>query len=157
ALDAVEHGLQYGMDEGLDREARAFGELAVGEVSRNLVQIFFATTALKKDSGVEGEAPPPAEVSRLAVVGAGFMGAAIGATAVTQAGTDVRLKDTELTRVARGLDAGRKIIRDRWTRKRITRFEHERLQALLSGGTDWAGFGRAHLVIEAVFEDLGVK
>jgi 3-hydroxyacyl-CoA dehydrogenase/enoyl-CoA hydratase/3-hydroxybutyryl-CoA epimerase len=157
ALDAVEHGLRYGLDEGLDREARAFGELAVGQVSRNLVQIFFATTALKKDSGVEGDAPPPHPVSHLAVVGAGFMGAGIGVTAVTQAQTDVRLKDTDLPRIAKGLEAGRKVIRDRLTRKRITRFEHERLQALLSGGVDWAGFARADLVIEAVFEDLGVK
>ncbi len=157
ALDAVEHGLRYGMHEGLDREARSFGELAVGEVSRNLVEIFFATNALKKDLGVEGEAPMPQAVSRLAIVGAGFMGAAIASVAVTQAQTDVRLKDTALTRVAGGLAAGRRIIRDRLTKKRITRFEHERLSALLSGGTDWAGFGRADLVIEAVFEDLAVK
>ncbi|MBI4502478.1 MAG: enoyl-CoA hydratase/isomerase family protein [Gemmatimonadetes bacterium] len=157
ALDAVEVGLRYGIREGLDREARSFGELAVGEVSRNLVQIFFATTALKKDPGIEGPAPEPASVSRVVVVGAGFMGAAIGAVAVTQARADVRLKDTDLNRVARGLDAARRVVRDRLTRRRITRFEHERLQALLSGGVDWSGFGGANLVIEAVFEDLAVK
>ena len=157
ALDAVEVGLQYGMEEGLDREARSFGELAVGDVSRNLVQIFFATTALKKDFGVEGAAPAPRPVSRIAVVGAGFMGAGIGAVGVTQARSDVRLKDKDLPSVARGLDAGRRTIRERLTRKRITRFEHERLQALLSGGVDWSGFKTADIVIEAVFEDLAVK
>ncbi len=157
AIDAVEHGMRYGLAEGLEREARAFAELATGEVSRNLVQIFFATNALKKDPGVEGGAPEPRAVERMAVVGAGFMGAAIGVVAVTQAQSDVRMKDTDLARVARGLEAGRKSIRERLTRKRITRFEHERLQALLSGGVDWAAFGRSDLVIEAVFEDLGVK
>lgn len=158
ALDAVQIGLTYGIEEGLDREARSFGELAVGEVSRNLVQIFFATTALKKDPGVEGgTVPAPRPVKQVAVVGAGFMGAAIAGVAVTQARTDVRLKDKDLPSVARGLDSGRRILRDRLKRRRITRFEHARLQALLSGGMDWAGFRSADLVIEAVFEDLNVK
>jgi len=157
ALDAVEHGLRYGVREGLDREAWSFAELAVSEVSRNLVQIFFATTALKKDPGVAEPAPASRPVSRIAVVGAGFMGAAIGAVAVSQAQADVRLRDTELTRVGQGIAVGRRLLRDRLERKRITRFEHERLEALLSGGTDWAAFGRADIVIEAVFENLEVK
>ena len=40
------------MRAGLRDEHRRFGELAVSDVSRKLVQIFFATTALKKDDGV---------------------------------------------------------------------------------------------------------
>ena len=52
ALEAVEHGLKHGMAEGLKREAQLFGQLAVTDVSRKLVQIFFATTALKKDFGI---------------------------------------------------------------------------------------------------------
>src|SRR2546422_9269029 len=59
------------MAEGLKREALLFGQLAVTDVSRKLVQIFFATTALKKDFGIANP-PPPAVVSRLGVVGAGF-------------------------------------------------------------------------------------
>jgi 3-hydroxyacyl-CoA dehydrogenase/enoyl-CoA hydratase/3-hydroxybutyryl-CoA epimerase len=46
---------------------------------------------------------------------------------------------------------------DRLKRRRVTRYEHRRLAALLSGGTDWAGFASADVVIEAVFEDLAVK
>ncbi|MBI4420133.1 MAG: enoyl-CoA hydratase/isomerase family protein [Gemmatimonadetes bacterium] len=157
ALDAVAHGLRHGLQAGLDREARAFGQLAVGDLSRKLVQIFFATTALKKDPGVEGSPPPPREVERLAIVGAGFMGAAIGAVAVVQAQSDVRLKDTDLPRVARGLSTAQRILEERYRRRRVTRYEYERLRALLSGSTDWAGFRNLHLVIEAVFEDLGVK
>ena len=49
------------------------------------------------------------------------------------------------------------IVDERLRRRRITKFEHARLVALLSGGTDYAGFGGASLVIEAVFEDLAVK
>lgn len=157
ALRAIGHGLAHGMEAGLDMEAALFAELAVGEVSRNLVRIFFATTALKKDPGVAGDAAPPRPVNGVAVVGAGFMGAGIGGVAVTQAGVDVRLRDTDATRVAKGLAAARGIVGDRLKRRRITKYEHRRLDALLSGGTGWEGFRRADLVIEAVFEDLAVK
>jgi len=157
ALDAVMYGLRHGLAAGLDREARHFAELAVGPVSRKLVQIFFATTALKKDSGISGPAPPPLPCERLAVVGAGFMGAAIGGVAAAQAQVDVRLKDADLDRVSRGLRAAGAILKDRLNRRRITKYEFRRLAALISGGTDWAGFHRAQLVIEAVFEDLAVK
>src|SRR5437773_9344226 len=101
--------------------------------------------------------PAPVDVRRLGVVGAGFMGSGIAGTAVAQAGVDVRMKDADLPRVAKGLAAAREILDDRLKRRRITRFEHARLVALLSGGDGYAGLGRAELVIEAVFEDPAVK
>src|SRR2546428_7308335 len=156
ALEAVEHGLRHGMTAGLKREARLFGQLAVTDVSRKLVQIFFATTALKKDFGIPNP-PPPAVVSRLGAVGAAFMGAGIAGTAIVQAGVDVRMKDADLPRVAKGLAAAREILDDRLQRRRVTPYEHARLVALLSGSDHYTGFGRAELVIEAVFEDLQVK
>ena len=156
ALEAVEHGFRYGMAAGLKREAQLFGELAATDVSRKLVQIFFATTQLKKDMGVENP-PPPLEVRRLAVVGAGFMGAGIAGTAAVQAGVDVRMKDAALPQVAKGLAAAREILDDRLRRRRITKYEHARLVALLSGDAGYPAFGRVDLVIEAVFEDLTVK
>jgi 3-hydroxyacyl-CoA dehydrogenase / enoyl-CoA hydratase / 3-hydroxybutyryl-CoA epimerase len=156
ALDAVRYGLTHGMRAGLQREAQLFGQLAVGDVSRKLVDIFFATTALKKDKGT-AHAPDPAAIRRLGVVGAGFMGSGIAGTSVMQAGVDVRLKDADLPRVAKGIAGARAIVDERLSRRRITRYEHARLAALLSGGTSYAGFGAADLVIEAVFEELGVK
>jgi len=156
ALDAVAHGIEHGVEAGLDFEAAAFAELAVGEVSRELVRIFFATTALKKDFGVPNP-PPPHPVNRLAILGAGFMGSGIGGTAVVEAQADVRFRDTALPAVGKGLRAAQRIVDDRLKRRRITRHQHRRLVALLSGGTDWAGFGRADLLVEAVFEDLAVK
>lgn len=156
ALEVIAYGMRHGLTEGLKREAEQFGRLAVTDVSRKLVQIFFATTQLKKDFGV-ADAPAPAAVRRLGIVGAGFMGAGIAGTAVVQAGVDVRMKDADLPRVAAGLRAAREPLDDRSKRRRITKYEHTRLAALLSGGDSYAGFGRANLVIEAVFEDLAVK
>src|SRR5205807_2697510 len=85
---------------------RLFGQLAVTDVSRKLVQIFFATTQLKKDFGLPN-APPPTAVQRLGIVGAGFMGSGIAGTAIVQAGVDVRMKDADLPRVAKGEAARR--------------------------------------------------
>lgn len=157
ALEAVDHGLKYGLSAGLDSEAAHFAELAVDEVSRNLVRLFFATTALKKDPGVAGEVTAEAPVRNLAVVGAGFMGSAIAGVAAAHANADVRLRDTTMEMVARGLENARSGLRRRLERRRISKYEFERLKDLLSGGDDWAGFGRADMVIEAVFEDLDLK
>ncbi|HEY9382784.1 MAG TPA: fatty acid oxidation complex subunit alpha FadJ [Gemmatimonadales bacterium] len=157
ALEAVQRGMEHGMEAGLRREAQLFGELAVGEVSRNLVRIFFATNALKKDFGVPEGSARPDPVRRLGIIGAGFMGSGIAGTAVTQAGVEARLKDAELARVGKGLKAAIEIVRGQLTRRRISRHEFEREVALLTGATDWRGFERADLVIEAVFEDLAVK
>lgn len=156
ALEAVRTGMEQGMQAGLRREARLFGELAVGEVSRNLVRIFFATNALKKDDGTPGgvQADP---VRLLGVIGSGFMGSGIAGTAVSQADVEARLKDAELARVGKGLKSATDILRGQLTRRRISKHEYERKAALLTGSGDWRGFERADLVIEAVFEDLAVK
>ncbi len=158
ALDAVRTGLEHGMTAGLVEEHRRFGELAVGEVSRKLVQIFFATTALRKDDGVpEGSVANVRKVRRLAVVGSGFMGSGIAGTAVLNAEVEVRLKDAELSRVGKGIRAAASILDERLKRRRLSKPAHQRLVALLSGAADYSGFTRADLVIEAVFEDLQVK
>ncbi|MFQ5702808.1 MAG: fatty acid oxidation complex subunit alpha FadJ [Gemmatimonadales bacterium] len=157
ALEAVSHGLAYGIEAGMDSEAAHFAELAIGGVSKRLVEIFFASTALKKDPGVEGAAPQAKRVQGMAVVGAGFMGSAIAGVAVAKAKVDVRLRDTKLEDVARGVAAARMGLERRLKRRRITKYDYRRLRSLISGGVDWAGFARSDLVIEAVYEDLDVK
>jgi 3-hydroxyacyl-CoA dehydrogenase/enoyl-CoA hydratase/3-hydroxybutyryl-CoA epimerase len=157
ALEAVRIGLEHGVAAGLAEEHRAFGHLAVGEVSRKLVQIFFATTALKKDDGVPPGSATPRQIRRLGVVGSGFMGSGIAGTAVLNVEVDTRLKDADLFRVGKGIRAATDILDERLKRRRLTRPQHERLRALLSGSDDYAGFARADLVIEAVFEELALK
>jgi 3-hydroxyacyl-CoA dehydrogenase / enoyl-CoA hydratase / 3-hydroxybutyryl-CoA epimerase len=157
ALEAVRIGLEHGVAAGLAEEHCAFGHLAVGEVSRKLVQIFFANTALKKDDGVPPGSASPRQIRRLGVVGSGFMGSGIAGTAVLSVEVDTRLKDADLFRVGKGIRAATDILDQRLKRRRLTRPQHERLRALLSGGDDYAGFARADLVIEAVFEEVELK
>jgi 3-hydroxyacyl-CoA dehydrogenase/enoyl-CoA hydratase/3-hydroxybutyryl-CoA epimerase len=156
AIDAVATGFAHGMDRGLREEGRLFGELAVSEVSRQLVFLFFATTALKKDPGVPEPAPSPAPVRKLAILGAGFMGAGIASIAAPQ-GTLIRLKDADPGRVGKGLAAVREVLRERLTKKQITRQQLDDYMSLVGGTIDYSGFRNVDLVIEAVFEDLGVK
>ncbi len=157
AIDVVEYSMTHGMTAGLEKESDAFARMAMTDVSRRLVEIFFATTALKKDPGVEPPAPAPRAVDRLAVLGAGFMGAGIAVTAADQAGVSVRMKDADLPRAAKGLKAVAGIIAESVKRRRYNRREAAQKLALVSAGTDFSGFRRADLVIEAVFEDLEVK
>jgi 3-hydroxyacyl-CoA dehydrogenase/enoyl-CoA hydratase/3-hydroxybutyryl-CoA epimerase len=156
AIDVVRTGLSRGFEKGLREEARVFGAMALTPVSRELVFLFFATTSLKKDMGVPEPAPQPKPVDKLAVLGAGFMGAGITSVAVQQ-GTLVRLKDTDLARVGKGLAAVRDVLKERLDRRQITRQQFEDMMALAGGTIDYTGFGNVDLVIEAVFEDLAVK
>ena len=158
AIDVIRTSLAKGMVAGLALERRRFGELAMTPVSRNLVALFFATTALKKDTGLpEGVTAAPTRVQRLGVIGSGFMGAGIAGTAALQTDADVRLRDADLTRVGRGLRMARAILDASLKKRRLAKPDYARRAAALSGGTDLRGFGVADLVIEAVFEDLAVK
>jgi 3-hydroxyacyl-CoA dehydrogenase/enoyl-CoA hydratase/3-hydroxybutyryl-CoA epimerase len=156
ALEVVRYGLENGMQKGLEEEARVFGRMAMTPVSRELVFLFFATTSLKKDMGVPEPAPEPRPVKKLAVLGAGFMGAGITSVAVQQ-GTLVRLKDTDFARVGKGLAAVRAVLKERLERRSITRTQFDDMMSLAGGAVDYRGFSNADLVIEAVFEDIKVK
>ncbi|MBA3671836.1 MAG: fatty acid oxidation complex subunit alpha FadJ [Gemmatimonadaceae bacterium] len=156
ALDAVRAGYDDGAEAGLAAESRLFGELAVTEVARQLVYLFFATTALKKDPGVELPAPDAIKVHALGVIGSGFMGAGITSVAVQQ-GVTVRLKDTDHARVGKGIAAVSAVLSEQLAKKRITRAQYDD-QLLLAGGTvDYSGFRSVTMVIEAVFEELALK
>ncbi|HZJ00147.1 MAG TPA: fatty acid oxidation complex subunit alpha FadJ [Gemmatimonadaceae bacterium] len=160
AIDAVEAGYRGGASHGYRTESRLFGEMAMTDVCRQLIHIFFATTALKKDTGVptaEGSpAPRILPIEKVGILGAGFMGAGIASVAIQQ-GALVRMKDADHARVAKGFAAVREVVKERLTKRQITRVQFSDTMSLLGGTIDYSGFGNVDLVIEAVFEDLNVK
>ncbi|PYO50669.1 MAG: fatty acid oxidation complex subunit alpha FadJ [Gemmatimonadetes bacterium] len=164
AIDVVRAGYERGIAHGYREESRRFGEMAMTDVSRQLIFLFFATNELKKDPGVDPSQYPelpvssfePLPVEKIAIIGAGFMGAGIASIAV-QHGSLVRLKDADHARVAKGYAAVRDVLKERLTKKQITRIQYSDYMALLGGTVDYSGFGNVDLVIEAVFEDLAVK
>ena len=156
ALEAVKYGIDKGMEKGLEREARLFGELAVSEVSKRLIDIFFATTALKKDSGVDDPAVKPRQVENVGVLGGGLMGSGIAFVTVG-AGPTVRVREKDDAAAARALASVRGLLDERVKRRSMTPLERASTMRLLTATTSWAGFERVDLVIEAVFEDLALK
>ena len=157
AIDAVQRGYTDGIQAGLDEEALRFGELTNSDVSKQLVYLFFATTALKRDSGLaQGVTATATPIRKLGILGAGFMGAGI-ATVAVQHGSLVRIRDASLDRISAGWRAVRDVLRERLKRKQITRLQMDDMLAQFGGTTNYSGFANTDLVIEAVFEDLAVK
>lgn len=156
ALEAIEHGYQKGFAKGLEKEAQLFGQLAVGPVAKQLIEVFFASTALKKDTGVDDPSVKPRAVERVGVLGGGLMGGGIAYVTVN-AGLPVRLRERDDAAAAKGLSAVTAILDERVKRRSIDRLERLEKLRLLTATTDWSGFGAVDLVIEAVFEDLALK
>jgi len=155
AIEAVRLGTATSLGEGLKIEALAFGRLSVSEVSRALVSVFFATQEIKKDAGYP-EGTKGIRVEKLGVLGAGLMGAGIAGSSA-ETGTPVRIKDTSLESLGRGLAYVRGLLEERRKRGSLSRLEVGRIMDRLSPSLDLRGFRRADLVIEAVFEDLELK
>ncbi|MBI3606534.1 MAG: hypothetical protein HY207_01035 [Nitrospirae bacterium] len=95
-------------------------------------------------------------IYKAAVIGAGTMGAQIAQT-ISYAGLPVILKDVKPESVERGLATVRKIYQGRVEKGKMTAHEMDQKMALVSGAVDYSGFKDVDLVIEAVFEDAGVK
>jgi 3-hydroxyacyl-CoA dehydrogenase/enoyl-CoA hydratase/3-hydroxybutyryl-CoA epimerase len=156
ALEAIRRGIATSFQNGLKIEARLFGELAVSSVARQLINLFFAITAAKKDTGVSNPHIVPREVKKLGVLGAGFMGSGIAMVAADK-GIPVRMKDQDAESVGRGLKAGYEYFREKRDKRILAARQMEQRFNLISGTTEYTGFRTTDLVIEAVFEDLAVK
>jgi 3-hydroxyacyl-CoA dehydrogenase/enoyl-CoA hydratase/3-hydroxybutyryl-CoA epimerase len=156
AIDAVEYGLKRGKEAGLVLEGRIFGELAVSDTAQRLMEIFFAQTALRKDTGVDDPAVKPRPVSRAGVLGGGLMGSGI-AIVTSGAGLPVRIRERDDASAARALGSVRAALDERVHRRSIDRLERDEKMRLVTATTDWSGLEAVDLVIEAVFEDLALK
>lgn len=154
ALDVVRAGWEQGMGAGLAAEAVAFGELVMTPVAHNLIHLFWGTEGLKKEQ--RALTAKARRIDRIGVVGAGFMGAGIAQVAGT-AGASVRLRDLTTEQVARGMKTVRNLTTSAARKGRFSRQEARAIAARISGSTDYSGFRRAQLVIEAVFEDVTIK
>ena len=156
-IDVVRAGLEGGFQAGLDAEARAFGRLLMSPEAANLMSIFFATTALKKDTGVDDPEVKPREIKKVGMLGAGLMGAGIAYVTTSVAKIPVRLKDRDADGVMAGLRYIRGIIDGRVKRGRLDEQSAKQLMLQTTGTTSYKGFQDIDVVIEAVFEDLSLK
>ncbi|MFT3837703.1 MAG: fatty acid oxidation complex subunit alpha FadJ [Myxococcaceae bacterium] len=157
ALEVIRAGLEGGLKAGLDAEAVAFGELVMSDVSKRLVEIFFATTALKKDNGPRDPKAKPKEVKKLGVLGGGLMGGGIAYVSSALHGVPVRIKERDDAGAGRALKHVQGLFDERVRKKSLTSREAGHKLALVSAASDYSGFKQCDVVVEAVFEDLELK
>ncbi len=155
-MSAAVEGAQVDFDNALEIEGRYFVDLAAGQVSKNMIQAFFfdlqrATGSRGRPQEIETFAP-----TKMVVLGAGMMGAAI-AYVSAKAGIEVVLKDVDQDAADRGKAYSEKLVAKAVQRGRSTQEDGDALLARITAGTDPAVAAGAELVIEAVFEDPTVK
>lgn len=154
-LEVVRKGRGRAPAERLELEARALGELAVSPECRNLLIVFQLREAARKGPWAAGGSAAAA-VERLAVIGAGPMGGGIAQVAAYR-GIPVRMKDIRHEAVAGGLAHAQSLFDGAVRRRSLRPREAARRMAMITGGIDYAGVGRADVVVEAVIERLAVK
>jgi len=155
-VEAVRAAFTKPFDEGLTIERETFQRLVQGEQSHALRHIFFGEREVARVPDVpEGTKPLP--VRKLVVIGCGTMG---GGIAMSAANFGMPVTVVESSQEA--LEKGIKRCEANWQRTvssgRLSQAEYEKRRANLTGTTDFEKVvGEADLVIEAVFEDMGVK
>ncbi len=156
-IDCVKYGLAHPGMEKFKHEREGFAKLAATNESAALIGLFDGTTQMKKLSS-DAE---PIKVKKVAVMGAGLMGAGI-AQVTAEKGYDVLLKDRDDAAVGRGVSYMTENWEKKCKRKRMTNYEFNtnssRVTPLSDSTESWKRhFAGADLVIEAVFEDLALK
>ncbi len=153
AIEVIEHGMAAGVERGLEKEVQEVVPLIMGDVAQNLVRLFFLMEESKKDP-IKAK---PREVGFVGVLGAGVMGGGIAYIVADKTGAGVRMRDINWNAISGGMKAASKIWKKKLERRRINRGEMQRKLARITGTTDWSGFARADLAIEAVVEKLDIK
>jgi 3-hydroxyacyl-CoA dehydrogenase/enoyl-CoA hydratase/3-hydroxybutyryl-CoA epimerase len=151
ALNAVRYGLSQGLKAGYENEARTAARLVPTEISKNLITVFYLGEALKKDAR-----PSSIAFSRAGVIGAGVMGGGI-AQLFAEKGITVRMKDINTRFVGAGLKAAADIFKKRRKKGILTPLQARDGFDRITGATDYSGFEKADLAIEAVAENMDVK
>jgi 3-hydroxyacyl-CoA dehydrogenase / enoyl-CoA hydratase / 3-hydroxybutyryl-CoA epimerase len=165
ALEAVMKGISKSLEEGLEIEARLFGELMATPECRSLIHIFRIMTAAKKNPFSKEAQKAAREMclepllsgrKAVGILGAGLMGSGV-ATVLADKGMRSILLDRESAGVQKGLRSVSSYFEDRVKRRRLKRFESLAAQSRVSPALHYQSLKGVPFVIEAVFEDLKIK
>ncbi len=154
-LEAVAASVYKPFDEGIKAEREGFVALMMTPESKALRHAFFAERATSKIPDVP-EDTPRREIRKVAVIGAGTMGGGISMNFLN-AGIPVVILEMKQEALDRGLATIRKNYEGQVKKGKLKEDKYQQRMALLSTTLSYADIGDADLVIEAVFEDLGVK
>jgi len=154
-IDAVQVGAEKSFDAGLEEEARQFKRLMDGPVSAALRHVFFAERAAARIDDLPADTRPR-DIKSIAVVGAGTMGTGISINFLN-AGIAVRLLELNEEALGRGVARIREVYEGQLKKGKLDAAKLEARMALLKPVLDYAQIADVDLVIEAVFEEMGVK
>lgn len=155
-LSAAVEGAQVDFDTATRIESRYFVTLASGAQFRNMTQAFFFDMQAISTGASRPVDIAPRPVTRLAVLGAGMMGAGIAFSAA-RAGIDVVLKDVSVDAAARGRTHAGALLDALVTKGRLSPAQRDETLARITPTADAADLAGCDAVIEAVFESVELK
>ena len=154
-VDAVEAATKQKFEDGLRMERELFINLMWTPESRALRHIFIADRAASKIPDVPADTPQRA-INSIAVIGAGTMGGGI-AMNFLNAGIPVKMLEMKPEALERGLATIRKNYESQVKKGKLKQGKYEQRMDMLTTTLNYDDLKDADMVIEAVFEDMGVK
>ncbi|MCS0591410.1 3-hydroxyacyl-CoA dehydrogenase NAD-binding domain-containing protein [Massilia norwichensis] len=154
-IETIAAAVNLPFDEGCKFERERFIHLTQTVESKALRHAFFAERAASKIPDVPADTATR-EIKTAAVVGAGTMGGGI-AMNFANAGIPVTILETKQEALDKGLATIRKNYENTVKKGKLTPEKAEQRIALVKGTLDYQDIAQADIVIEAVFEDMGVK
>lgn len=143
------------VEEGLEFEARAFSKLAVTDISKNLIGLFYASERLKKETGVNRKVNP-IPINMMNVIGAGVMGAGI-VFQFSKLDKLVRMKLRRYEQAGEAMKSVAKVYEGFIKRRRLSKEEVGQKLAHISYTTEFNGFKHCDLALEAIVENTQAK
>jgi 3-hydroxyacyl-CoA dehydrogenase len=154
-VEAVKAAVNMPFEDGMQQERRLFEELVTGDQSKAQRYIFFAERDAAKVADMPASTKPK-DIARAAVIGAGTMGGGI-AMCFANAGIPVTVVETGDEALERGLGIIRKNYAGTVAKGSLAQTEMDRRMDLIKGTTRFEDVADADLIIEAVFEEMGIK
>ncbi|MEV7861803.1 3-hydroxyacyl-CoA dehydrogenase NAD-binding domain-containing protein [Streptomyces hirsutus] len=155
-LAAAVEGAQVDVDTAFVIEARYLTDLLTGQTTKNMIQAFFHDLRAVDAGANRPQHLPARTVNKVAVLGAGMMGAGI-AYACAGAGIDVVLKDVSVESAERGKAYSARLLEKAVAAGRTTDAERTAHLARITPTADAQDLAGCDAVIEAVFEDPDLK
>lgn len=158
ALRVVSETFGKNFEKGCEKEIQAFSRLAPTPTCKNLIQLFFNSEALKKETGVEkplDEKELP-KIKSAGVLGGGIMGGGIG-WLFSYRNIPARIKDIDWGGVAKGYAQASKIYNQLKKIRKLKPFEIRNKMQMMTGTLDYSGFKQLDLIVEAIVENIDVK
>ena len=156
ALNLIRKTHNQSQDKALAQECEAFCTLAVSDVSKNLIHLFFLNEKNKKKMSAYKKAGRKSGPLQVGVIGAGIMGSGI-AYALAARDIEVLLMDVNKESLIKGRRHIQSLFQKQIKRRKINPFDEKMKQAKITYSLDLKNFSSADFVIEAASEDLSLK